>query len=123
MGTTHADEFSGDIPITRKLTKKEIISDYVGNTGKVIVEVFKLKKLDPSKIKAVLVSDHAPFVWGNDYKESIKYANILEIVSEMAFKTLMLNKSSNISNDLREFHYNRKYGENSHYGQRIKGKK
>lgn len=123
LGTTHADEFSGDIPITRKLTKKEIISDYVGNTGKVIVEVFKLKKLDPSKIKAVLVSDHAPFVWGNDYKESIKYANILEIVSEMAFKTLMLNKSSNISNDLREFHYNRKYGENSHYGQRIKGKK
>lgn len=118
LGTTHADEFSGDIPITRKLKKTEIMSDYVGNTGKVIFELFKLKKLDPLKIKAVLVSDHAPFVWGSDYKESIKYANILEIISEMAFKTLMLNKSSNISTDLRKYHYNRKYGENSHYGQK-----
>ena len=40
MGTTHADHFHGDVPVTRPMTKKEVENDYEANTGKVIVETF-----------------------------------------------------------------------------------
>ena len=40
MGTTHADTFYGDVPVTDALTKEEIESAYEENTGKVIVRTF-----------------------------------------------------------------------------------
>ena len=38
LGTTHADYWKGDIPITRDLTKDEINGEYEKETGKVIIE-------------------------------------------------------------------------------------
>jgi len=38
LGTTHADNFYGPIPVTREMTVAEIQSDYELNTGRVIVE-------------------------------------------------------------------------------------
>ena len=40
-GTTHADYFYGEIPVTRPLTDEEIEEDYEYNTGVVIVGRFK----------------------------------------------------------------------------------
>jgi L-ribulose-5-phosphate 4-epimerase len=40
FGTTHADSFNGNVPVTRFLTKDEVIVDYEKNTGKVISERF-----------------------------------------------------------------------------------
>ena len=40
MGTTHADYFRGDIPVTRPMTRAEVERDYERNTGLVIVETF-----------------------------------------------------------------------------------
>ena len=46
FGTTHADYFHGEIPVTRKMTLKEIAGGaYEWETGNVIVERFK--SLDP----------------------------------------------------------------------------
>ena len=42
MGTTHADYFRGDVPVTRPMTESEIADAYEQNTGKVIVETFIL---------------------------------------------------------------------------------
>ena len=33
MGTTHADYFRGDVPVTRAMTKAEVENDYEANTG------------------------------------------------------------------------------------------
>ena len=41
MGTTHADYFRGDMPVTRAMTQAEVEHDYEANTGKVIVETFQ----------------------------------------------------------------------------------
>ncbi len=41
MGTTHADYFRGDIPVTRPMTEAEISEGYEKNTGLVIAETFK----------------------------------------------------------------------------------
>ena len=38
FGTTHADYFNGEVPVTRKMTPREIASDYEWETGNVIVE-------------------------------------------------------------------------------------
>ena len=38
MGTTHADHFRGDVPVTRPLTRHEVEGEYERNTGLVIVE-------------------------------------------------------------------------------------
>ena len=41
MGTTHADYFKGDIPVTRPLRADEVAQEYERNTGLVIVETFR----------------------------------------------------------------------------------
>ena len=40
FGTTHADYFNGEVPVTRKMTPEEIAAAYEWETGDVIVERF-----------------------------------------------------------------------------------
>ena len=40
-GTTHADHFRFDVPVTRLLTEAEVAGDYEAATGRVIVERFR----------------------------------------------------------------------------------
>jgi L-ribulose-5-phosphate 4-epimerase len=89
LGTTHADHFSGPIPVTRFLTKKEVESKYEENTGSVIVERFK--SFDPGNLPAVLVGGHAPFTWGTSADDALKNILILEQVAQMALGSLQLN--------------------------------
>ena len=53
FGTTHADYFYGEIPVTRALTADEIARGYELETGNVIVERFK--DIDHGDMSAVLV--------------------------------------------------------------------
>ena len=62
FGTTHADYFNGEVPVTRKMTPSEIAADYEWETGNVIVE--KMQAFDPADFPGVLVNRHAPFTWG-----------------------------------------------------------
>jgi L-ribulose-5-phosphate 4-epimerase len=116
-GTTHADHFSGPIPCTRPLTKKEVDEAYELETGRVIVERFA--KLDPVAMPAVLVAGHAPFAWGKDAPESVKNAVALEAVAEMALGVLQINQGANLLEQyVLDKHYERKHGPNAYYGQR-----
>lgn len=116
FGTTHADHFYGNIPLTRNLTEDEVKENYEKFTGKVIIERFK--KIDPISVPGVLVASHAPFAWGKTAAESVKHSLILEKVAEMAYGTLSLNPESNpIENYILDKHYNRKHGPGAYYGQ------
>ena len=65
FGTTHADYFNGNIPVTRKMTAREIGGGaYEWETGEIIVERFSKGGLDPLDFPGVLVNRHAPFTWG-----------------------------------------------------------
>ena len=68
LGTTHADYFYGEVPVTRPMTPEEVRSEYEWETGNVIVERFK--DLDPAEVSAVLVNGHGPFVVGAERQES-----------------------------------------------------
>ena len=106
LGTTHADFFKHDIPVTRTMTAEEVARDYEKNTGKVIVDAFTLK--NPMTTPAVLVKNHGPFVWGKDIPQSVDNAAALEYVAEMAFYTMRLNTDAEMNEYLIDKHTERK---------------
>lgn len=117
LGTTHSDYFHGEIPVTRPMTPDEVANDYEWETGKVIVERFKT--LDPLAISAVLVHWHAPFIWGESWQKTIEKAYALEIIAEMAQKSLSLNPNAHpVPQHLLDKHYLRKHGPSAYYGQK-----
>ncbi|MFA6126585.1 MAG: L-ribulose-5-phosphate 4-epimerase [Bacteroidales bacterium] len=115
LGTTHADHFHGPVPCTRRLTPDEIQNQYELETGRVIQEA--MVGLDPLEIPGVLVAEHGPFCWGKSVTDAVKHAVILEEIAKMAFRTVMLGKSSPVQPVLLEKHYMRKHGPDAYYGQ------
>jgi L-ribulose-5-phosphate 4-epimerase len=119
-GTTHADNFYGDIPVTRHLTKEEIFGNYELNTGKVIVETFNNANIDPIKVPAVLVCKHGPFAWASSPKKAVENALVMEECAYMAYITQSLTggNADRAPQELLDKHYNRKHGKNAYYGQK-----
>ena len=117
LGTTHADYFYGGIPCSRLLTQHEVEQAYEINTGKVIVETFRQRNIDPMAVPGVVVRNHGPFSWGKDGATSVYHAVVMEKVAEMAIKTLMLNPESALPQYVLDKHYYRKHGPNAYYGQ------
>jgi L-ribulose-5-phosphate 4-epimerase len=116
FGTTHADHFCGEVPVTRLMTPEEIRGDYEWETGNVIVERFR--DLDAAQMCAVLVRGHGPFTWGPSGAKAVENAVALEIIAEMALKTLQLNPAAEaIPAALLDKHFLRKHGAGAYYGQ------
>lgn len=119
MGTTHADYFRGDVPVTRPLTQAEVDGDYELNTGNVIVETFAVGKISPEEIPAVLVANHAPFTWGPDAAKAIENARVLEFVARMDWRArVMAPDAPRPDQFLVDKHYFRKHGTKAYYGQK-----
>jgi L-ribulose-5-phosphate 4-epimerase len=117
LGTTHADYFYGPVPVTRKMTVEEIASEYEWNTGVVIAERFET--VDYSQVPAVLVHGHAPFVWAGSGTKAVEVAQALEIVAEMALKSLMIEShAAPLDDALLKKHFFRKHGAGAYYGQK-----
>lgn len=122
FGTSHADHFYGTIPCTRPLTAEEIHTDYESNIGKVILETFDERQLDPATVPAVLVAAHGPYSWGRDADEAVVNAVVLEECAMMAWHTRMIQPEVQpILSDLQDKHYLRKHGKTAYYGQKQKG--
>ena len=119
FGTTHADYFFGDIPVTRKMTAAEIGGGaYEWETGNVIVERFTAGKLDPLDFPAVLVNRHAPFTWRPTVAGAVEVAVATECIAHMALMSLQLEpKLPTIESELLNKHFKRKHGPGAYYGQ------
>lgn len=119
FGTTHADYFYGNVPVTRKMTAAEIGGGaYEWETGNVIVELFTLSGLDPSDFPAVLVNRHAPFTWGKTVAKAVEVAVATECIAQMALMSLQLEPQLPIiESSLRDKHFKRKHGPGAYYGQ------
>lgn len=119
LGTTQADYFYGNIPCTRLMHKEEIQGSYELETGKVIVETFKTRNINPLEMPGVLVHSHGPFTWGSDAKSAVCNAVVLEECAKMAYDSEMLanNKLNPMQQDLLDKHFKRKHGPNAYYGQ------
>ncbi len=119
LGTTHADTFYGEIPCTRRMTDEEINGEYELETGKVIVEEFVKRGINPDDMPAVLVNSHGPFTWGKDAFDAVEHSVILEECAMMAWHTLMMSglDTPSMQQVLLDKHYLRKHGKNAYYGQ------
>jgi L-ribulose-5-phosphate 4-epimerase len=116
FGTTHADYFSGAVPVTRALRPEEIEKDYEENTGLAIVR--RLRDIHPLDMPAVLVAGHGPFCWGPSATKAAQTAVILEEVAKIAYRTAMLEPMAwPISGALLKKHFRRKHGPAAYYGQ------
>ena len=117
-GTTHADYFFGPIPCARSLTPEEIDEAYETNTGKVIIETFETRGINPVYTPGVLCTNHGPFTWGKDAAEAVHNAVVLEEVAKMATRTELINPKVQPAPDcIRDKHFFRKHGANAYYGQ------
>jgi len=116
LGTTHADYFRGPVPVTRSLTPEEVSGEYEWETGKMILETVDLQS--PAEIPAVLVRNHGPFVWASSGKKAVEVAAALEIVADLALKTMAINPiAAPLPRYLAEKHFLRKHGSMAYYGQ------
>lgn len=117
FGTTHADYFYGEIPVTRLMTSDEIEGEYEKNTGLVIIE--KFKDMDPAAVPGVLVANHGPFAWGTDADNAVHNAVVMDEVAKMAYRSMVLTPElPQISQTILDKHYLRKHGANAYYGQK-----
>ncbi|MDD2393854.1 MAG: L-ribulose-5-phosphate 4-epimerase [Eubacteriales bacterium] len=118
LGTTHADYFYGEIPCTRKLNSDEIKDDYERNTGRVIVETFTNRRIDPVQVPGVLTAAHGPFAWGVNAADAVHNAVVMEECAEMAMNALLINPGvQSVEKELLDKHYLRKHGSKAYYGQ------
>lgn len=119
LGTTHADHFRGDVPVTRALRRDEVERDYERNTGRVIVELFRGQRLSSEDVPAVLVRQHGPFAWGEDALAAVENARALEIVARL--EILVRASGARVAPPARflvDKHFLRKHGARAYYGQR-----
>ena len=118
-GTTHADYFSGEIPVTRKLTAWEIGGAYEWETGNVIAERFHANDLDPLDYPGALVNRHAPFAWGSTLNRAVEAAVAIEYIAQLALLSTRLDpKLAEIEPELLLRHFKRKHGATATYGQK-----
>ena len=119
LGTTQADYFDGAVPCTRLMTDGEIKGSYELETGKVIVDEFKRRGINPERVPGALVHSHGPFTWGSDGFNAVHNAVVLEECAKMnAIAMLVTNPEIGpMQQTLLEKHFNRKHGPGAYYGQ------
>ena len=118
MGTTHADHFRGDVPVTRDLTRDEVGGEYERETGLVIIETFEAAGIDPEEVSAVLVASHGPFTWGVDPHAAVEASRVLELLARLECTVRAIAPDAvRPAGYLVDRHYLRKHGRGSYYGQ------
>ena len=117
LGTTHADVFHTDVPVTDEIPDERIRNAYEEATGESIVAAFQRLGVHPDETPAALAVHHGPFTWGPTVEKAVENAVTLEVVAEMAAHTLALNAGAHMNPTMTEKHFSRKHGPSAYYGQ------
>jgi L-ribulose-5-phosphate 4-epimerase len=116
LGTTHADHFASDVPVTRQLTRDEVERGYEQASGIAILERFG--RLNHETVPGALLAGHAPFTWGRTVSEALDNAIALEAIARMAYGTIALAPGAPpLEPHILDKHRARKHGRDAYYGQ------
>ena len=122
LGTTHADYFYGEVPVTDEMDLSDIQSDYEAHTGDMIIKKIKQLKINPMDCPSIFVANHASFSWGESVSKAVENAVVLEEVCRMAWLTFSLSgEMKPIQQSLLDKHFLRKHGAKAYYGQKGEG--
>ena len=100
------------------MTAEEIEGEYEKETGRVIVETYRERNLNPLYVPGVLVNSHGPFTWGKSPEEAVHNSVVLEEIGRMAASMEMYNENTkSMQQELLDKHFLRKHGANAYYGQ------
>ena len=122
LGTTHADYFRGDVPVTRPMTSQEVEGDYEANTGLTIIETFRAQNVSPDEVPGILVANHGPFAWGKSAAAAVECAHVLEYLARVnCIASLVSSKTVAPAQYLIDRHFFRKHGKDAYYGQSGRG--
>lgn len=116
LGTTHADYWSGDVPLVKFIEKKKL-RNYEAITGKLICDKLIRDKIDPKVCPGLLVSGHGQFSWSCSFKNSVANSQLIEFVAETAYATINISNNKKIPNYISKFHFDRKHSKKKYYGQ------
>jgi len=119
FGTTHADHGTESIPCTEYMSENAVKNNYELETGNLIVDTFKINKINPAHINMVLVAGHGPFTWGSSAAQSVYNSAVLEEICKMAQLTLSLDPQAKpLPRHIIKKHWDRKHGAGAYYGQK-----
>lgn len=122
LGTTHADYFYGEVPVTDPMSRAAVRDAYEAHTGDMIVKKIRQLRIEPLERPAIFVADHGPFAWGPDAAHAVENAIVLEECCRMAlFTQALAGRLRPIRSYLLDKHYLRKHGAKAYYGQRPAG--
>ena len=117
-GTTHADYYPNEIPVTKLLDKKSIRLNYEKEIGTSIIKKLKKLSLDAKDVPGILIANHGSISWASSSKLAMENAIAIEFIAKLAFNSELLKKNiKKIPIELHKKHYNRKHGKKSYYGQ------
>ena len=116
LGTTHADFWSGEIPLV-KYIKKKFLNKYELITGKLICEKLIKEKIDPRVCPGLLVAGHGQFSWSTLPDKSVSNSQLIEFIAETAYATLTIGNNKKIPSYISKFHFDRKHSKKKYYGQ------
>jgi len=122
LGTTHADYFPGNVPVTRIMTNEEILGGaYEWETGNVIRELFSTGQYNYLDYSGVLINRHAPFTWGTTIQYAVEASVALEYIAYLAFMSKIIHPEIvSMDGALIEKHFKRKHGKGAYYGQGLR---
>ncbi len=110
-GTTQADCFHGEIPVTRDMRPDELGADYEKNLGKIVAETFQDR--DPMAMPSVLLKGHGTFSWGINAMDAAHNAVVLETAAALAVRTRIINPGvMPLFDEMQEKCYYRKHRKN-----------
>jgi len=117
-GTTHADYWKSEIPVTNFISQKDLNKNYEANTGNLIIKTLLKKKLNPFNCPGMIVSGHGGFSWGRKNVEAVKISELMEFIAELAYYTEQIKVKKKLPKYISKKHFERKFGKKSYYGQK-----
>lgn len=115
LGTTSADYFKTKIPIVKY--KKKIFKNYEKDVGILISEKLKQEKY---LLPGLLLHSHGVFSFGTSKEAAVLNAELIEFIAQIAYLSVNIKVKEKFSKSISSYHFNRKHGKNSYYGQKKK---
>jgi|TARA_B110000503_G_scaffold81753_1_gene124923 L-ribulose-5-phosphate 4-epimerase len=112
VGTTHADFFYKNVPLSLKL-KNYHNKNYEKEIGNSITGRIKMEKYTPP---GMLIRSHGVIAWGTTAKETLENLIAIEKICELFYLSKLIKKKK-IPKKLHYLHFFRKHGKNKRYGQ------